>query len=107
MRGTKIFVKQKHGVLVRECDALTLRRGYGIDGDTTAQAGSPFQVLIASANVLGEGDRLTPVSSTHPHTRSPNARLPRQLFNSPLVQSAVRRETINRKAVHRVVLELA
>lgn len=54
---------------MRECDALTLRRGYGIDGDTNAQAGSPFQVLIASANVLGEGDRLTPVSSTQ-HSQS-------------------------------------
>lgn len=56
MKVTKLFVKQKHGVPVRECEALTLHRGYGIDGDINAQPGSPRQVLIASASTLSDFD---------------------------------------------------
>lgn len=56
MRVIELFVKQRHGVPVRECEALILRREYGIDGDTNAQTGSPRQVLIASASTLSDFD---------------------------------------------------
>ena len=56
MKVTKLFVKDRHGVPVRKCEALRLRRGYGIDGDINAQAGSPRMVLIASTPTLSAFD---------------------------------------------------
>ncbi|MFB2920597.1 MOSC domain-containing protein [Aerosakkonema funiforme] len=54
MKVTKLFVKQQHGMHVEECKIITLRRGYGIEGDINAQAGSPRQVLMASTPTLAD-----------------------------------------------------
>ena len=56
MKVIKLFVKQGHGVTVRERETLILHRGYGIDGDINAQAGSPRQILIVSAPTLADFD---------------------------------------------------
>lgn len=52
MRVIKLFVKDRHGSPVEQCDTLSLQRGHGIEGDINAQAGSPRQVLIASETTL-------------------------------------------------------
>lgn len=48
MKVKQLFIKGKHGVLVDERETLTLRKGYGIVGDVSAQVGSPRMVLIVS-----------------------------------------------------------
>ena len=52
MRVIKLFVKDRHGSLVRECEALSLWRGHGIKGDINALVGSPRQVLLVSKTTL-------------------------------------------------------
>jgi alkylated DNA nucleotide flippase Atl1 len=47
-----LFAKTAAGQPPAPCDRLWLRRGLGIEGDAHARAGSPRQVLLASAPVL-------------------------------------------------------
>jgi alkylated DNA nucleotide flippase Atl1 len=49
-----LFTKTASGKPPTPCDRFWLRRGLGIDGDARARAGSPRQVLLASAPVLME-----------------------------------------------------
>lgn len=52
MRVKQLFIKERHGVIVGERETLTLRKGYGIEGDTNAQVGSSRMVLITSATTI-------------------------------------------------------
>lgn len=52
MRAIALFIKDKHGKPVKKRDAISLQRGYGIEGDVNAQMGSPRQVLITSETAL-------------------------------------------------------
>ena len=52
MRVKQLFIKDKHRVLVDKRETLTLRRGYGIEGDVSAQVGSPRMVLIVSVTTI-------------------------------------------------------
>ncbi|WOB42312.1 MOSC domain-containing protein [Thermoleptolyngbya oregonensis NK1-22] len=54
MQILHLFTKTASGKPPTPCDRLWLRRGLGIDGDAHARAGSPRQVLLASAPVLME-----------------------------------------------------
>ncbi len=48
----QLFTKTAAGKPPEPCDRLVLRRRLGIEGDVHARAGSPRQVLLASAPVL-------------------------------------------------------
>jgi|GEM_PF-143147 len=47
-----LFFKPAHGIPVQPTDQLHFRRGYGIEQDASAQAGSPRQVLFAGNPAL-------------------------------------------------------
>lgn len=52
MKILHLFTKPAAGKPPISCDRLVLRRGMGIEGDAHARAGSPRQVLLASAPAL-------------------------------------------------------
>ncbi len=56
MKITKLFVKEKQGMRVKECQAIALQRGFGIAADVHAIAGSPRQILLASTSSLAAFD---------------------------------------------------
>ncbi len=55
MKVIKLFTKQSNGQMVA-CQSLSLLRGYGIEGDRNACAGSPRQLLLADQPALEQFD---------------------------------------------------
>ncbi|WP_421655902.1 MOSC domain-containing protein [Leptothermofonsia sp. ETS-13] len=55
MKVIKLFTKQSNRQIV-ECHSLNLLRGYGIEGDSNACAGSPRQLLLVDQPTLKQFD---------------------------------------------------